>query len=104
MNPLDIQDEALRIETLRQFEVLDSAPDSALDDITSLAAQICNAPVAALSLLASDRILLKSRFGVQTTELPSDSLPCETTILGKSVYEIPDAHLDPEVCSPRYPP
>lgn len=94
MNPLEVQDEALRIETLRQYEVLDTAPDSALDDIIRLAAQICNTPVAALSLIASDRILLKSRFGVETPDLPLGSLPCETTILGSSVYEIQDAPLD----------
>jgi two-component system sensor histidine kinase VicK len=95
MNALLVKDEALRIEALNQYEVLNSAPDPILDDITSLAAQICETPVAAISLIGSDRIWLRSRFGVDSHELSLGSLPCETTILGDTVYEITDARNDP---------
>lgn len=95
MNALLVKDEALRIEALNQYEVLNSAPDPILDDITSLAAQICETPVAAISLIGSDRIWLRSRFGIDSHELSLGSLPCETTILGDTVYEITDARNDP---------
>jgi two-component system sensor histidine kinase VicK len=49
MNALLVKDEALRIEALNQYEVLNSAPDPVLDDLTQLAAQICDTPVAAVS-------------------------------------------------------
>jgi len=91
-----VQDEALRIETLSQYEALDAAPDSALDDIVSLAAHICDTPVAALSLIAGDQIFLKSRFGIESLDASLGSLPCETAILGRSIYEIQDARLDPK--------
>jgi PAS domain S-box-containing protein len=91
MNVLLVKDEALRLEALQQYEVLDSAPDSVLDDLTRLAAEVCGTPVAAISLIDSDRIWLRSRFGVETPEVSLGSLPCETTILGDTVYEIPDA-------------
>lgn len=91
-----VQDEALRIETLSQYEVLNAVPDSALDEIVSLAAQICDTPVAALSFIGSDSILLKSRFGINSFDTSLGSLPCETAILGRSVYEIQDSHLDPK--------
>ena len=96
MNALLIKDEALRIEALNQYEVLNAAPDSILDDLTRLTAQICETPVAAVSLVGSDRIWLRSRFGIESVELSLGSLPCETTILGDTVYEIPDTRTDPD--------
>jgi two-component system sensor histidine kinase VicK len=96
MNALLVKDEALRIEALNQYEVLNSAPDSVLDDLTRLAAQICETPVAAISLLGTDRIWLRSRFGIEALEMSVGSLPCETTVLGDTVYEITDARRDPD--------
>ena len=96
MNALLIKDEALRIEALNQYEVVDSAPDSVLDDLTRLTAQICETPAAAISLVGSDRIWLRCRFGLESSELSLGSIPCETTILGDTVYEVPDARADPD--------
>ncbi len=56
MNALLVKDEALRTEALNRYEVLNTAPDPVLDDIARLAAQLCDAPVAAISLIGSDRI------------------------------------------------
>jgi two-component system sensor histidine kinase VicK len=96
MNALLVKDEALRIEALNQYEVLNSAPDPVLDDLTQLAAQICDTPVAAVSFIGSDRIWIRSRFGMELLELSLGSLPCETTILGDTVYEISDARNNPD--------
>jgi two-component system sensor histidine kinase VicK len=96
MNALMVKDEALRIEALNQYEVLNSAPDPVLDDLTQLAAQICETAVAAVSFIGSDRIWIRSRFGMESRELSLGSLPCETTILGDTVYEIPDTRNDPD--------
>jgi two-component system sensor histidine kinase VicK len=96
MNALMVKDEVLRIEALNQYEVLNSAPDPALDDLTQLAAQICETPVAAISFIGSDRIWIRSRFGMESLELSLGSLPCETTILGDTVYEISDTRNSPD--------
>jgi PAS domain S-box-containing protein len=96
MNALLVKDEALRIEALNQYEVLNSAPDPVLDDLTQLAAQICDTPVAAVSFIGSDRIWIRSRFGMESLELSLGSLPCETTILGDTVYEISDTRNNPD--------
>jgi two-component system sensor histidine kinase VicK len=96
MNALVVKDEALRLEALNQYEVLNSAPDPVLDDITGLATQLCDTPVAAISLIGSDRIWLRSRCGLDAHELSLGSLPCETTILGDTVYEIADTRNDPD--------
>ncbi len=96
MNSLLVKDEALRIEALSQYEVLNGTPDPVLDDIVRLAAQICDAPFAALTLIGADRIWLKARVGIHAPDLELGSTPCETTILGDSVYELPDARQDPD--------
>jgi two-component system, OmpR family, sensor histidine kinase VicK len=95
MNALLVKkDEALRIEALNQYEVLNSVPDPVLDDLTRLAAQLCDTPVAAVSFVGPDRLWIRSRFGMESHELSLGSLPCETTILGDTVYEISDARND----------
>src|SRR6202042_3546012 len=96
MNALLVKDEALRIEALNQYEVLNSAPDPVLDDLTQLAAQICETPIAAVSFIGSDHIWIRSRIGMDSLELSLGSLPCETTILGDTVYEIADTRNDPD--------
>ncbi len=96
MNALLVKDEALRLEALAYYEILNSAADPVLDDIAALAAQVCNAPVAAISLLGVDRIWLKSHIGLNTAELSLGTTPCETTILGDTVYELRDARHDPD--------
>jgi two-component system, OmpR family, sensor histidine kinase VicK len=96
MNALLVKDEALRLEALAHYEVLNHAPDPVLDDIARLAAQICNAPIAAISLIGVDRIWLKAHIGIDLADAPLGATPCETTILGDTVYEVRDARKDPE--------
>ncbi len=96
MNALLVKDEALRIEALNQYEVLNYTPDPVLDDLCLLAAQVCDAPMVAISLIGADRIWLKSRVGIGVTELPLGSTPCESTILGDTLYELSDVRQDRE--------
>src|ERR1700724_3755189 len=96
INALLLKDKSLRSEALKQYGVLNSAPDPVLDDLTQLAAQICDTPIAAVSFIGSDRIWIRARFGMESLELLLGSLPCETTILGDTVYEISDARHNPD--------
>ena len=96
MNTLLVKDEALRIEALNQYEVLGELSDPVLDDLVRLAAQICDTPAAALSLLGGDRVRLKAHVGLAAGDLPLGCTPCETTIQGDSLYEIADARHDPD--------
>src|SRR5258708_28072011 len=82
MNALLVKDEALRIEALNQYEVLNSAPDPVLDDLTQLAAQICDTPVAAVSFIGSDPIWIRSRFGIESLQPSLRTPPRETTLPG----------------------
>ncbi len=69
--------------------------DPALDDIARLAAQLCNAPVGAVTLIEKDQVIIPGRYGLDLVTAPRHSLPCETTISGDGIYQIPDARRDP---------
>jgi PAS domain S-box-containing protein len=94
MESLFIHDEAERLQALHQYGVIDTAPDPALDELARLAAQICNTPVAFISLVDASRVWFKSSFGVDTIEMPRKDSPCEYTILGQEIFEITDATKD----------
>ncbi len=84
-----------RVQAFEQYELAGMPHDPALDDIARLAAQLCNAPVAAITFIDKDIVTLPGRFGLDITSAPRHSLPCETTVAGDGVYQIPDARRDP---------
>jgi two-component system, OmpR family, sensor histidine kinase VicK len=87
--------EALRLETLERYQVLDAAPDTAIDDLAEMAAKICNAQVAGVSFAAADRIAIYGRYGMSEIELPLGSVPTEPPFRTHSIYEIPDTRQHP---------
>ena len=89
-----IKDEATRLQALQQYEVLDTLSDPALDDITRLSAQICGVPMAAISLIDSQRVWFKSRVGIDVLEVPCADTPYQATLEAEEVLEIPDVELD----------
>jgi PAS domain S-box-containing protein len=62
--------------------VLEHAPDSALDDLTLLAAQLCDAPAAALTLVDGERVLLASHRGIEAGEIPRELAFCTRELAG----------------------
>ena len=59
------QNEKIRLKVLWQYEVLDTVPEEVFDDLTELAARICEAPIAMISLVDENRQWFKSK--AQTT-------------------------------------
>jgi len=89
-------DDQERIAALRSFGVLDSLPEQAYDDVTALAAQICDVPVALISLVDDDRQWFKSRVGLDVDETPRDHAFCAHAILEPAeVLVVEDARRDP---------
>ena len=88
--------ESLRLETLDRYQIVDAAPDPAIDDLAELAAKVCNAPVAGVSFALADRIRIYARYGMQELDLPLGSLPAGPPFRTLSVYEVSDARQHPE--------
>jgi PAS domain S-box-containing protein len=87
--------EAARLQALHRYGVLDSAPEPAFDEITTLAAAICGAPIALVSLVDRDRLWFKSRVGFDLAETPRDQAFCSHSIVGRTLFVVPDATRDP---------
>jgi GAF domain-containing protein len=87
-------DESRRLEALRRYDVLDTLPEQALDDLTALAAHICGAPMATISLVDADRQWFKARIGMPSAETPRDISFCGHTVQQRGLFVVPDAKLD----------
>lgn len=87
--------EADRLQALAEYHILDSAPEQAFDDLTSLAAQICGCPIALVTCVAESRQWFKSRVGLDVSETPRDQSFCAHAIMKPSdLLIVPDAMLD----------
>lgn len=86
--------ESARLEALRRYHLLDTAPEESLDDVTHLAAYICGTPTALISLVDETRQWFKSRFGLELTETPREQAFCAHTILQPDLLEVEDARAD----------
>ena len=86
--------EAERLEALRSLEILDTPPEESLDELTALAAYICQAPMAIISLVDGQRQWFKSKFGLDLCGTPREFAFCARTILQSDLLVVPDARSD----------
>ncbi len=82
------------METLRQYAVLDTPPEQALDDLVALAAAICEAPIALISIVDSDRQWFKAKLGIETREMPRTVSFCAHALEQQDLFIVPDATKD----------
>ena len=87
-------DESERLDALRQHEILDTDPEDAFDEVTRLAAQICNTPIALITLVDPSRQWFKSKVGVAFCETSRDISFCAHAILKRTILEVPDTLTD----------
>src|SRR4026209_2531000 len=92
--PLRPAGESRQLQALRQYNLLDTRPELALDDLTALAAHICEAPIALISLIDGPQQWFKSRFGLSAGEKLPDISFCAHAILQADLLIVPDAALD----------
>jgi adenylate cyclase len=88
--------EADRLAALALYEVVDTPPEFAHDALTELAAQICNCPVALISMLDERRLWFKSKYGFPAdfAECPREITVCNTTICSNDLLYVPDLTKD----------
>ncbi|MGB5079977.1 MAG: sensor domain-containing diguanylate cyclase [Burkholderiales bacterium] len=87
--------ESARLAALRAYCVLDTGREGRFDDLTSLAASICDAPVSLMSLVDGGRLFFKSARGLDIREMPCPDFFCSHAIRQRDVFEVSDALEDP---------
>jgi adenylate cyclase len=90
------KNEKERLEDLKNYQILDTAPEVCFDDITTLAAQILGCPVSFIEFMDEDRQWLKSKYGLPEdfSETPRDIAICATTICQSDLLLVSDLTKD----------
>ncbi len=87
-------DEPRRLAALARACILDTPPEPAFDNLVLLAASVCQAPVALISLVDERRQWFKAKLGLTVNETARDLAFCAHTILGDELMEVRDARAD----------
>lgn len=94
--PVIPENEAARLQALRECVILDTPPEERFDRLTRLTQKLLGAQIAMVSLVDADRQWFKSRQGLKDiSETGRDVSFCGHAILGDAIFQIPDASQDP---------
>lgn len=88
------KNEKERLAELLSYEVMDTPEELAYDDITAIAASICEVPIALVSLLDGERQWFKSHHGLEARETPRDISFCGHAIHQQKIFEVEDSRKD----------
>lgn len=86
--------EEARLAALYRYDVLDTSGEADFDDITRLAARICDVPVALISLVDRSRQFFKSTVGTDWRETPLGISFCAHALLQPDMLVVPDLRAD----------
>jgi len=86
--------EPQRLTSLRSFRILDTPREAAYQDLTRIAAQICQTPMALISLVDQARQWFKAEIGVGVPETSRSVSFCAHAILQNDLFVVPDAAAD----------
>lgn len=91
--PLPVNESA-RLQSLESLNILDTEVEARYDELTALAARICNVPICLISLIDEERQWFKSHHGLDVRETPREIAFCTHAILGEDIMEIHDSRED----------
>lgn len=76
----DHEKEEERLKLLDSYSILDTLPEEDYDNLTKLAAEICQTPISLITLLDDHRQWFKSHHGLNIRETPKDQAFCAHAI------------------------
>lgn len=83
-----------RTAALADYEVLDSEPESAFEEIVFMARTVCKTPTALISLIDDDRQWFKARLGFDACQTPIEQSVCAHGMRSDEMLIIPDLSAD----------
>lgn len=89
--------ESERLKALGRYDILDTLPELAFDEIAELAAQICGSAAALVSFVDASRQWIKAKYGIpaEVTECPREVSICQATICSDDILYVSDLTQDP---------
>lgn len=84
-----------RLACLRSFGILGTEPETLFDDIASVAAEVCQASIAAVNFVDEHRQWFKAIAGLDVRETPLDVSICAHAIRQPDLFVVPDTLEDP---------
>lgn len=90
--------EAERLAELRSLDFDTPGLQRSYDDLTRVAALVCAAPIALVSLVEDERQWFKARVGFDVSETPRQVSICAHAIEADAILVIGDLTLDPRTC------
>ncbi len=88
------KNEVDRLKALDGYRVMDTPPEDAFDDLTTLVARVLDVPIALVSLVDADRQWFKSRYGLDAPETPRNISFCGHVVAEQEILVVPDAFED----------
>nr|WP_308796222.1 PAS domain-containing protein [Tolypothrix sp. FACHB-123] len=91
--------EVARLEALHQYQILDTEPEKAYDDIAQLAAFICGTPIALVNFIAETRQWFKAKLGIDVPEMPRNVGLSYLCLQQQQMVVVPDVLADAELAT-----
>lgn len=86
--------ETARLAALRHYCILDTPAEQTFDDLALLASQICDTPIALITLIDETRQWFKSKVGLRISETSLDVSFCAHAIRQTDLFVVRDASKD----------
>ncbi len=83
-----------RLGSLRSYNILDMLEEAEYNEIVLVASEICQTPVALISLVDHERQWFKSAVGLEVKQTPKEQAFCAHTIVENDVMIVKDARTD----------